>query len=138
MYKKLLDISVAVKVGLAPAFAVLCLLLLGAVALVSNARLTESLTDVGDVRVPRIAGAGALDGMEFDRVFTDKASGKDTHRPQLQAMLGHECGRGPCVSICIRPPKAHLPTPDSGSAYCGWSIQPCRWLLSVVFEVERG
>jgi len=60
MYKKLLDISVAVKVGLAPAFAVLCLVLLGAVALVSNARLTESLTEVGDVRVPRIAATGAL------------------------------------------------------------------------------
>jgi len=60
MYKKLQDSSVTVKVGLAPAFAVLCLLLLGAVALVSNARLSESLVDVGDVRVPRIAGAGAL------------------------------------------------------------------------------
>lgn len=30
-----------------------------------------------------------LDGMAFDRVFTDKASGKDTQRPQLQAMLSH-------------------------------------------------
>jgi len=60
MYKRLLDVSVAVKIGLAPAFAVVCLLLLGAVALVSNARLTESLVDVGDVRVPRIAEAGAL------------------------------------------------------------------------------
>jgi DNA invertase Pin-like site-specific DNA recombinase len=33
--------------------------------------------------------ARQLDGMEFDRVFTDKASGKDTQRPQLQAMLTH-------------------------------------------------
>jgi len=28
-----------------------------------------------------------LDGMELDRVFTDKASGKDVKRPQLQAAL---------------------------------------------------
>ena len=60
MYKKLLDASVAFKVGLAPAFAVLCLLLLGAVALVSNARLTDSLVEAGDVRVPRIAATSAL------------------------------------------------------------------------------
>ena len=29
-----------------------------------------------------------LDGVETDKVFTDKASGKDTNRPQLTAMLG--------------------------------------------------
>ena len=28
-----------------------------------------------------------LEGMELDRTFTDKASGKDTNRPQLQAAL---------------------------------------------------
>ena len=28
-----------------------------------------------------------LDGMTFDRMFTDKASGKDTDRPQLEEML---------------------------------------------------
>jgi len=28
-----------------------------------------------------------LDGIELDRTFTDKASGKDTQRPQLQAAL---------------------------------------------------
>ncbi|HDR9228635.1 TPA: recombinase family protein [Burkholderia vietnamiensis] len=28
-----------------------------------------------------------LDGVALDKVFTDKASGKDTHRPQLQAAL---------------------------------------------------
>src|SRR5579872_1336086 len=28
-----------------------------------------------------------LDGIELDRTFTDKASGKDTKRPQLQAAL---------------------------------------------------
>jgi len=30
-----------------------------------------------------------LDGVEVDEKFTDKASGKDTHRPQLQAALKH-------------------------------------------------
>src|SRR5271156_4960908 len=29
-----------------------------------------------------------LDGRELDRVFTDKASGKDANRPQLEALLG--------------------------------------------------
>ena len=28
-----------------------------------------------------------LDGVELDKVFTDKASGKDTKRPQLTAAL---------------------------------------------------
>jgi DNA invertase Pin-like site-specific DNA recombinase len=30
-----------------------------------------------------------LDGIELDEVFTDHASGKDTNRPQLQAMIKH-------------------------------------------------
>ena len=30
-----------------------------------------------------------LDGVERDRVFTNKASGKDTKRPQLQAALDY-------------------------------------------------
>lgn len=30
-----------------------------------------------------------LDGIKLDKVFTDKASGKDTNRPQLQAALNH-------------------------------------------------
>ena len=33
--------------------------------------------------------ARQLDGMTFDEVFEDKASGKDTKRPQLVAMLRH-------------------------------------------------
>jgi DNA invertase Pin-like site-specific DNA recombinase len=33
--------------------------------------------------------ARQLDGMRFDIEFTDKASGKDTQRPQLEAMLRH-------------------------------------------------
>jgi DNA invertase Pin-like site-specific DNA recombinase len=30
-----------------------------------------------------------LDGIRLDKVFTDKASGKDTNRPQLQAAVNH-------------------------------------------------
>lgn len=30
-----------------------------------------------------------LDGLEFDYVFTDKLSGKNTNRPQLQEMIKH-------------------------------------------------
>jgi DNA invertase Pin-like site-specific DNA recombinase len=30
-----------------------------------------------------------LDGLQLDKVFTDHASGKDTDRPQFQAMLAH-------------------------------------------------
>lgn len=30
-----------------------------------------------------------LDGVVLDKTFTDKASGKDTHRPQLQALLDY-------------------------------------------------
>ena len=30
-----------------------------------------------------------LENVQVDRVFTDKASGKDTTRPQLQALLQH-------------------------------------------------
>ena len=29
-----------------------------------------------------------LDGVQLDRTFTDNASGRDQHRPQLEAMLG--------------------------------------------------
>lgn len=37
--------------------------------------------------------ARQLDGVELDRTFEDKASGKDTHRPQLQAALSY-CREG--------------------------------------------
>ena len=29
-----------------------------------------------------------LDGIQLDKVYTDKASGKDQNRPQLEAMIG--------------------------------------------------
>lgn len=45
---------------------------------------------VGYKRVSTVdqADLRQLDGIELDKVFTDKASGKDTKRPQLAAMLG--------------------------------------------------
>lgn len=44
---------------------------------------------VGYVRVSSTGQneARQLEGIHLDRVFTDKASGKDTNRPQLQALL---------------------------------------------------
>jgi DNA invertase Pin-like site-specific DNA recombinase len=47
--------------------------------------------NVGYVRVSTIVQSTArqLDGITLDRTFEDKASGKDTKRPQLQACLQH-------------------------------------------------
>lgn len=44
---------------------------------------------VGYVRVSSVGqnDARQLDGITLDKTFTDKASGKDTERPQLQALL---------------------------------------------------
>jgi DNA invertase Pin-like site-specific DNA recombinase len=46
---------------------------------------------VGYIRVSTLdqSTERQLDGMDLDHTFTDKASGKDTHRPQLQAALKH-------------------------------------------------
>src|SRR6516162_3446216 len=46
---------------------------------------------VGYIRVSTLdqSTERQLDGIQVDRVFTDKASGKDTRRPQLQAALGY-------------------------------------------------
>src|SRR5271154_2228106 len=46
---------------------------------------------VGYIRVSTVdqSTARQLDGLELDRTFTDKLSGKDTQRPQLQAALKH-------------------------------------------------
>lgn len=46
---------------------------------------------VGYVRVSSVdeSTERQLDGVELDKVFTDKASGKDTARPQLQAALDY-------------------------------------------------
>lgn len=44
---------------------------------------------VGYIRVSSVGqnDARQLDGMALDKTFTDKVSGKDTQRPQLQALL---------------------------------------------------
>jgi DNA invertase Pin-like site-specific DNA recombinase len=46
---------------------------------------------IGYIRVSSIDQntARQLDGVELDKVFTDKASGKDTNRPQLKAALDY-------------------------------------------------
>ena len=43
---------------------------------------------VGYVRVSTFEQSAErqLDGVELDRIFTDQASGKDTKRPQLDAL----------------------------------------------------
>jgi len=47
--------------------------------------------EVGYVRVSSLLQntARQLDGVRLDRVFEDRSSGKDTHRPQLTACLEH-------------------------------------------------
>ena len=44
---------------------------------------------IGYIRVSSVGqnDARQLDGVTLDKTFTDKGSGKDTQRPQLQAML---------------------------------------------------
>src|SRR5690242_2904360 len=46
---------------------------------------------VGYIRVSTLdqSTERQLEGIPLDRIFTDKASGKDTNRPQLQAALNH-------------------------------------------------
>ena len=50
---------------------------------------------IGYVRVSTILQntVRQLDGIELDKVFTDRCSGKDTQRPQLQLVLGILEGR---------------------------------------------
>lgn len=59
-----------------------------ATAPATTKRATKGQT-VGYVRVSSIGqnDARQLDGITLDKTFTDKASGKDTERPQLQALL---------------------------------------------------
>ena len=46
---------------------------------------------IGYIRVSSVDqnAVRQLDGVELDKVFTDKASGKDTNRPQLKAALDY-------------------------------------------------
>lgn len=56
--------------------------------------------NIGYVRVSSIDQntTRQLDGVELDKIFTDKASGKDTLRPQLQAALVH-LRDGDCLHV---------------------------------------
>ena len=74
---------------------------------------------IGYVRVSSVDQntARQLDGIELDKVFTDKVSGKDTNRPQLKAALdgsganlceGHSKASGG-VKTMRRVPHSRLP-----------------------------
>ena len=52
--------SVAVKIALAPAFAIVLLAMVGAIGFVANERLGTSLTSLGETRVPLIVSDAAL------------------------------------------------------------------------------
>lgn len=56
-----------------------------------NSHPTATGQKIGYVRVSSVDQneARQLEGLELDKVFLDKASGKDVHRTQLQAMLAH-------------------------------------------------
>lgn len=58
------------------------------------------MAKVGYVRVSSVDQntERQLDGLTLDKVFTDKASGKDTDRPQLQAMLEY-VREGDCIVV---------------------------------------
>ena len=49
------------------------------------------MSRIGYVRVSSLGQntARQLEGLELERVFTEKASGKDTHRPQLEQLLSY-------------------------------------------------
>lgn len=55
----------------------------------ADARVTSKGQRVGYVRVSStdLSTARQLDGLTLDRTFTDKASGKDTARPQFAALM---------------------------------------------------
>lgn len=59
---------------------------------------------MGYVRVSSVGQntARQLDGLLLDRVFEEKASAKDAHRPQLQALLAHVREGDTVVCECLR------------------------------------
>src|ERR1700674_4852775 len=67
-----------------------------------------------------------LDGIRLDKVFTDKASGKDIRRPQLTAALEYVRARE-TRCWCTAWIDWHA-TPKTSCALCGnWSGAVCRW-----------
>ena len=61
MFNWIRNASVGLKLALAPAFAVLCLVVVAASGLLANTRLGEALVELGQQRVPSIASVGELD-----------------------------------------------------------------------------
>ena len=59
--------------------------------MITKQQSSSSGQKIGYVRVSSVDqnDARQLDGLVLDKIFTDKASGKDVHRPQLQALLSH-------------------------------------------------
>ncbi len=60
MIRWISNAPVGVKVALAPALAIVCMLLVGGLGLFANNRLAQSLATLGEVNVPQIATAGQL------------------------------------------------------------------------------
>jgi methyl-accepting chemotaxis protein len=60
MFRSVSDAPVGVKVALAPALAIVFMLLVGGLGLFANSQLAQSLATLGEGHVPRIAAAGQL------------------------------------------------------------------------------
>ncbi|MDH4449882.1 MAG: hypothetical protein QE265_04725, partial [Rhodoferax sp.] len=60
MFERIRNFSVATKVALAPAIAILCLILVGTIGYMANGSLSETIVDLGEKRVPRIVNNAQL------------------------------------------------------------------------------
>ena len=60
MIRWIQNAPVGLKVAVAPAFAIVCLALVGAIGLLANDRFSGSLIELGESQMPRIVAAGAL------------------------------------------------------------------------------
>jgi len=80
--KILRNASIGAKISLAPAFALVCLLLVAAMAWFANRTLTQSFDHVGQVNLPRLMQAQQLD-----------SSLKDLHRQLMQTLSWEAVGQ---------------------------------------------
>ncbi len=60
MFERIRNFSVATKVALAPAIAILCLILVGTIGYMANGSLSETIVELGEKRVPRIVNNAKL------------------------------------------------------------------------------
>ena len=60
MFSWVRNASISFKVGVAPVCAIVCLILVGVIGALANARLSGSIIELGEVQVPRIVAAGSL------------------------------------------------------------------------------